>query len=153
MLSGLQPATRGKLDVRGVVWDSCPGPRPEITIPRFVALALLFSLSWWRDENRETPPSAKKRKKSFFGGWPPTTCCYNKNLFLRKFCEIIFFIFWKYFAGWLPFLLSTGTVLEKTALTGLIQNLVVVFFRFLLSSVFSMFWVWPIFLQLWCGCQ
>ena len=43
---GLQLATRGKLDVRGVVWDSCPGPRPEITIPRFLMVALVFNWNW-----------------------------------------------------------------------------------------------------------
>jgi len=35
---GLQLATRGALDVRGVVWDSCCGPIPEITAPRVAAL-------------------------------------------------------------------------------------------------------------------
>ena len=45
-LQGLQLATRGKLDVRGVVWDSCPGPRPEITIPRFLMVALVFNWNW-----------------------------------------------------------------------------------------------------------
>merc|ERR1711974_300853 len=40
---GLQLATRGKLDVRGVVWDSCPGPRPEITVPRVAALLAVSS--------------------------------------------------------------------------------------------------------------
>jgi len=37
-------AERGvSLDLRGVVWDSCPGPYPEVTIPN---LAALLAIKW-----------------------------------------------------------------------------------------------------------
>jgi len=38
---GLTLATGSALDVRGVVWDSCPGPRPKITVPRVTALLIV----------------------------------------------------------------------------------------------------------------
>lgn len=41
---GLQIATNGNLDIRGVVWDSCPGPRPEITPAR---IAALLTVNWF----------------------------------------------------------------------------------------------------------
>jgi len=42
---GLDLATRGaKLDIRGVVWDSSPGPYPEITLP---CVAALLAVNWF----------------------------------------------------------------------------------------------------------
>jgi len=42
---GLALATRGhRLDIRGVVWDSSPGPRPEITAP---CVAALLAINWF----------------------------------------------------------------------------------------------------------
>ena len=37
------------LTPRGVVWDSCPGPRPVVTIPKGLVLCIINWLSRMRD--------------------------------------------------------------------------------------------------------
>ena len=37
------------LNPRGLVWDSCPGPRPHVTIPKGLVLCLINWLSRMRD--------------------------------------------------------------------------------------------------------
>merc|ERR1711971_482618 len=67
---GLQLATRGKLDVRGVVWDSCPGPRPEITIPR---VAALLAVNWYcarKDGLNSSDAAASSYRLLIDRGWP-----------------------------------------------------------------------------------
>jgi len=67
---GLQLATRGKLDVRGVVWDSCPGPRPEITIPR---VAALLAVNWYcarKDGLNSTDAAVSSYRLLIERGWP-----------------------------------------------------------------------------------
>lgn len=38
-----------QLDIKGVVWDSCPGPRPEMTLPRVAALIAVNMFCCLRD--------------------------------------------------------------------------------------------------------
>jgi len=67
---GLQLATRGKLDVRGVVWDSCPGPRPEITVPR---VAALLAVNWYcarKDGLNSTDAAVSSYRLLIDRGWP-----------------------------------------------------------------------------------
>lgn len=67
---GLQLATRGKLDVRGVVWDSCPGPRPEITVPR---VAALLAVNWYcaRKDGLNSADAAMSSYRLLIDrGWP-----------------------------------------------------------------------------------
>jgi hypothetical protein len=43
-------AERGlSLDIRGSVMDSCPGPRPKVTLPRVMALTLVNWFCSMRD--------------------------------------------------------------------------------------------------------
>merc|ERR1719411_1792739 len=37
------------LNPRGLVWDSCPGPRPHVTIPKGLVLCVINWLSRMRD--------------------------------------------------------------------------------------------------------
>ena len=39
-----------RINIRGVVWDSCCGPRPEITIPRVAALLVVNWFCCRRDK-------------------------------------------------------------------------------------------------------
>jgi len=39
---GLHVATQGKLNVCGVVWDSCPGPKPSNDIPRLPVILMMM---------------------------------------------------------------------------------------------------------------
>merc|ERR1712032_475980 len=69
-MGGLQLATRGKLDVRGVIWDSCPGPRPEITIPR---VAALLAVNWYcarKDGLNSSDAAASSYRLLIDRGWP-----------------------------------------------------------------------------------
>jgi len=38
-----------ELDIRGVVWDSCPGPCPEVTLPRIMAILIVNWVCCMRD--------------------------------------------------------------------------------------------------------
>ena len=52
MLQGLTIASALKdrpLNPRGLVWDSCPGPRPRVTIPKGLVLCIINWLSRMRD--------------------------------------------------------------------------------------------------------
>jgi len=68
---GLDLATRSsRLDIRGVVWDSSPGPRPEITIPR---VAALLAVNWFcvRKDGMDVPESFKSCYRLLMDrGWP-----------------------------------------------------------------------------------
>lgn len=68
---GLDLSTRAaRLDIRGVVWDSCPGPRPEITIPR---VAALLAVNWFcaRKDGDNVPEALRSCYKLLVDrGWP-----------------------------------------------------------------------------------
>ena len=50
MVSNAESSRMEKIRIRGVVWDSCPGPRPEITAPRVAALMLVNYFCCRRDK-------------------------------------------------------------------------------------------------------
>ena len=68
---GLRLATQGeRLDVRGVVWDSCPGPIPEITLAR---VAALLTVNWFcarQDGDSRTGALASSYRLLLERGWP-----------------------------------------------------------------------------------
>jgi len=68
---GLDLATRGsRLDIRGVVWDSCPGPYPEITLPR---VAAFLAINWFcarRDGENLEGALASSYRLLIERGWP-----------------------------------------------------------------------------------
>jgi len=68
---GLDLATAGqRLDIRGVVWDSCPGPRPVITIP---CVAALLAVNWFcarKDGNNHQQALNSCYRLLMDRGWP-----------------------------------------------------------------------------------
>ena len=50
MVSNAESSRMERIQIRGVVWDSCPGPRPEITVPRVAALMLVNYFCCRRDK-------------------------------------------------------------------------------------------------------
>lgn len=50
MVSNAESSRMERIRIRGVVWDSCPGPRPEITVPRVAALMLVNYFCCRRDK-------------------------------------------------------------------------------------------------------
>ena len=42
-------STRRNLNIQGVVWDSCPGPFPEITVARVLVFTCVWVLCCFRD--------------------------------------------------------------------------------------------------------
>ena len=50
MVSNSESSRMERIRIRGVVWDSCPGPRPEITVPRVAALMLVNYFCCRRDK-------------------------------------------------------------------------------------------------------
>merc|ERR1712227_1121776 len=47
---GMMVSTKTSINVRGVVWDSCCGPRPEITVSRVAALLVVNWMCSLRDK-------------------------------------------------------------------------------------------------------
>ena len=47
---GMMVSTKTRINVRGVVWDSCCGPRPEITVSRVAALLVVNWMCSLRDK-------------------------------------------------------------------------------------------------------
>merc|ERR1712108_45356 len=74
------------LDVRGVVWDSCPGPRPEITVPR---VAALLAVNWYcarKDGLNSTDAAVSSYRLLIDRGWPNLVRrLQGKQLELRLF--------------------------------------------------------------------
>jgi len=68
---GMDIATKSsRLDIRGVVWDSCPGPRPEITLPR---VAALLAVNWFcarKDGSTQSEALRSCYRLLMDRGWP-----------------------------------------------------------------------------------
>ena len=50
MVSNKSSSRMKRINIRGVVWDSCCGPRPEITVPRVAALLFVNWFCCRRDK-------------------------------------------------------------------------------------------------------
>jgi len=50
ILSNKNSSMMKRINIRGVVWDSCPGPRPEVTVSRVAALLVVNWMCCLRDK-------------------------------------------------------------------------------------------------------
>ena len=65
-----QSSKMKRLNIRGVVWDSCPGPRPEVTLPRVMALLIVNWMCCLRDRMGMMQSLNSSYRLLVDRGWP-----------------------------------------------------------------------------------
>jgi len=58
------------LNVKGVLWDSCPGPYPEVTLPRVVAFLIVNWMCCYKDNMGITQSLYSSYRLLLDRGWP-----------------------------------------------------------------------------------
>ena len=67
---GIMVSKQKRINVRGVVWDSCPGPRPEITVSRVAALLLVNWFCCLRDNQTMMEALSSSYRLLLDRAWP-----------------------------------------------------------------------------------
>lgn len=70
MVSNQQSARMKRINIRGVVWDSCCGPRPEITVSRVAALLVVNWMCCLKDKMTMTESLNSSYRLLVDRAWP-----------------------------------------------------------------------------------